>query len=148
MENFAKSREYGTQAAFVPPYLPPQPGSSQSTGAGNNFRQTNTDDLPKAQITEPQRYGETILTNPVTLVAANAVVLQQPATTRVFLMIQNLDAAADMWINFGANAAVNRGFKLGPGGIAFYDSFVPQDEINVFSVAAVTYALHYANKAL
>ena len=148
MDSFRTTRGYGNSAAFVPPFVPPQVGSSTNTGSGNNYQSSHTDDYPKAQVTEPQKYGETVLSNLVSAVGLNATVLQYPATVRVFLVVQNQDAVNDVWINFGNVAAINRGIKIAAGGSAFYDAFVPQDDLNLFCVAAANFALHYANKAL
>lgn len=151
MENFfRRSRAYGNTAAFVPPLVLPQEGSNPTQGTGG-FGSGYTGDpgsLPAARITEPQKYSETVISTVLSAAALNSVVLQQPATTRVFLCVQNLDAAVDLWLNFGAVAAVNRGIKVLPGGSVFYDAFVPQDEINMFTASSIRYTLHYANKAL
>jgi len=151
MQQFAKTRQYGDSAAFVPPLILPQPGSSEPGGSGTNYQPVgDVNSLPAARVTEPQRYGETVLINSTSAIAAanGGLILNQPATVRVLLMIQNNDTVNDLWVNFGATAAVNKGLRLAAGGVAFYDAFVPQDEINVFGAISVPFALHYANKAL
>lgn len=158
MENFANSRRFGQSgtgtgtAAFVPPVILPQTDvNGPAAGSGNftgGFTRVDLATLSAAKVTMPQKYGETILVNNVLGLSLNLLVLQQPATTRVFLLIQNNHATADLWVNYGQPAALNQGEKIVAGGNILLDAFVPQDEVNLFSVAAVPFAVHYANKAL
>lgn len=55
-------------------------------------------------------------------------------TGRQYLLVQNLDGAADLWVNFGANAAVATAgsilLKAG-GSITFEDRVVPSGRVSV-----------------
>lgn len=59
-----------------------------------------------------------------------ATVLVLPATSRIYLLIQNLDAAANMFLGFGfkPDGAGGLGLKIIPGG--YYEPFqVPQNDV-------------------
>lgn len=71
-------------------------------------------------------------------------VLILPATPRTYLLIQNLDPAADLYLGFDFQPAINKGLRLIPG--AFYEPFqVPQNDIWAAGSAAGTLTVIYAN---
>jgi hypothetical protein len=57
--------------------------------------------------------------------------------SRAALLMQNLSAATNLFINFGAPANVNLGFIIVPGGAALFDQFTPINDIYVFFNNAV-----------
>jgi len=80
---------------------------------------------------------------PFTLATANRSEKVLPANPyRVYVLIQNKDAAADMFINFGMSAGAYNGIIIIPRGNyeliggAMGGAFCPRDSINVMSATA------------
>lgn len=95
------------------------PGNVTSNPGG---RQTS----PAALYAIQRKGNFTQLIIPYTL----ATVLVLPATSRIYLLIQNLDAAQNMFLGFGfkPDGAAGLGLKIIPGG--YYEPFqVPQNDV-------------------
>lgn len=141
---FLDSREFGDQAAFVPGIVLPDASTQPLPGFGG-LTPSNSQNLPGRSVTEPQRYGYVATGNGALLANTDTTVLLQPDSQRTFLVVQNTDAALDVWVNFGAAAAVNRGIKLTSGGILLMDAFVSQDDVHLFSTGAALFGISYSN---
>lgn len=149
---FRDSRSYDEgEASQTPPINVPfarPPGGPMEknslyggTGSDPNAR--------RVYVSEPQKYGA-VQQQPFLLavVPVSILLLAQSDTVRTYLFIQNINAAGDLWVNFGANAAVGNGFKIVAGANLFMDSFVAQDDIYIIgSAASLTGILGYSNLA-
>lgn len=145
---FRVSREYPNGAGVNAPVMLPGKSAEQPPGSAVSAMPSffGGSSSNKNAITEPQKYGS-ITCQPVAISAgASTTILFQPDTTRVFLLIQNLDATADIWVQFGTAAAINNGIRISAGGSLLLDAFVAQDDVQVFCASAVTISLSYANK--
>jgi len=75
------------------------------------------------------------ITAPVNL--TSTLVLQQSDVFRNLLLIRNNSGAANVFLNFGNDAATNSSvIVLGPGGFVGFDTVVPQDDIFAIADAA------------
>lgn len=66
---------------------------------------------------------------------AGSKLFMQANAHRRYLLIQSL-AASDLWVNFGANAAVNQGIKLTAGTIFEWFYAIPVGSVYVFGATA------------
>jgi hypothetical protein len=72
------------------------------------------------------------------------LLLRQPTTRRIHLVIQNNDATFSMLVYFGS---AGQGITLNAGQSLFYDVFVPQDDVYIAGLsAAMLGTLAYSNK--
>jgi len=56
---------------------------------------------------------------------------------RAAMLVQNLSAATNLYINWGAPANLNLGFIIVPGGAALFDQFTPINDVYAFFNNAV-----------
>lgn len=100
----------------------------------------------KMWVSDPQKYGLTTCI-PISLGVASQLVLAKPDTQRCLLILQNPKVnTGNLWVNFGAEAAVGNGIELGPGFALYQDAFVSQDDMYaVFDAAGQTLILTYSN---
>ena len=106
--------------------------------------------FPRTQrVTERQRYGSFQTLN-FGGTLTDQLVLASPTTDRIFLAIQNLSLAGNLFIAFGSAANTTNGFKLFPGGALLLDAVVSQDDIHIISdIAGPTLGvILYANKGI
>ena len=135
------------------------PGATHTTRELSLSAGVQAQQLPLAQekviVIEPQRAGDMSLFN-AAIGTTSIQILTIPATTRTFLCIQNVSAAA-IWVNFGSAAEVGTGLILSAGvpasniagGSIFFDAWVPQGDVYAIATAAASQiVVSYSNKVL
>ena len=94
----------------------------------------------------PAQYGDVQTLVFVFAVAGDQLVLPRPAhAQRALLIIINDFAAGIVRINFDNAASATVGIPLAVGANAFFDSFVPQNDIHIFGPGAGAVQVIYAN---
>lgn len=85
---------------------------------------------------------------PISVDATNPVlVLQRPAGTRAYLLIQNQNAAGDLLVGFGVAPSTGLGLRIPAGGNGEWYDFVPQNDVWILGAVAVnTGVVIYCNK--
>ena len=120
-------------------------------GRGHEFQDDLAHDVPLSALSQTQRdifaksirkYGDTSGSTPLSAIQRKANFVQMsaafttvaqlvlPATDRTYFLIQNLDAASNLFVGFGfkPDGPLGVGLKIVPGG--FYEPFqVPQNDI-------------------
>lgn len=148
---FRARHRFGEDAGFIPGTILPQgygrPGDPVGTRTAAYGAAGSADSHGgKSQVTMPQKYGwANFLSFSIVGAAVSVRLLAQPTDTRVFLVVQNFDTVADLWINFGQGAAVNLGLKVAPGGSFFSDAFVPQNDLFGFSASSIACGVMFSN---
>ena len=99
-----------------------------------DFREPFNEGVPKFAIK-----GLSIVTLPFQTTANASMQIMSGNIYRKLLMIQNLDLATNVFVNFGKEAGATTGFLLLPTGSILFqnDGRVPLDSIYVFATAAV-----------
>ena len=69
-----------------------------------------------------------------TVVGSRRVLAANPQ--RSYLVLQSLDATNTIWLNFGADAGVNRGFRILPGAWVEWYYIIPTGSVHVYAAAA------------
>lgn len=65
-------------------------------------------------------------------VASTAQTVAPANASRDYFFFQNLDASADMWLNFGTSATADTpSIRLGPGDSITFDTAVPVDLVSL-----------------
>lgn len=100
--------------------------------------------IPQAGYT-PGQYGDMIVI-PVNIVAGtDLLALPRPTKTRIHLLIQNTLAANVLYYTFDNPASTINGIQIQPGGNAFYDQVVPQNDLHLFASVSGIILLAYIN---
>jgi hypothetical protein len=81
--------------------------------------------------------SQPILVSPI----VSAVVLAEPTIRRNFLALRNVDAAVNIYVDFGTEATLQSTFKLTPGQTVLFDTVVPQDDVYAISDGGVSAVL-------
>lgn len=78
--------------------------------------------------------------------AGNSTLILAASSWRKFLIIQNIDAAETMWVNFGAPATAGPGsFRVPAGGtLTFDEAFLVTDAVYVFAGGSVPYTCKWS----
>lgn len=85
-------------------------------------------------VRDPHRYARLSGSARLNVGIASGLILASPPTFRNFLVIRNNSAAANIYVDFGIAADINRTpIRLIPNAILIFDSVVPQDD--VFAIA-------------
>ena len=97
-------------------------------------------------IYEGARYGDAQL-QAITFAAAGSllVLARPPQHQRTLLIIVNDIAGFNIRMNFDSAANVTTGLPIPPGGNVFFDTCVPQNDINVFAPVAGVIQIAYLN---
>lgn len=109
----------------------------------------NPDTTPPDFYSEKQVFNQPGRKLPKTLIrkiaqylftGSGAPVLALPFNPkRVYLIVQNLSAATNLWLGFGAGAVANAGILILPNGGNFLADYnVPMDDIYLFFTAGAT----------
>lgn len=85
-------------------------------------------------IRDPHRYAQLSGSARLPVGTASGLVLAAPPTRRNFLIVRNVSATANIFLDFGIAADVSRTpMRLIPNAMLIFDDVVPQDD--VFAVA-------------
>jgi hypothetical protein len=130
---------------------PAKPAYQLGSGRGHEFQEDKAHDVPLSALSQTQRdifaksirkYGDTGGSTPLSSIQRKANFVQMsaafttvaqlilPAADRTYFLIQNLDAASNLFVGFGfrPDGTLGVGLKIVPGG--FYEPFqVPQNDI-------------------
>lgn len=94
------------------------------------------------RIYDNYRYGDAV--HLPCIAGADDVVLPGAGSIRVLCVIQN-QSVNDVYFAFGCDATlangVSLGIRLAAGGTGFYDAFVPQNDLHLFSAVAGSFVL-------
>ena len=148
MRTFRDTREYPGNGGPNSPVIPPQGYGLPNTIPGNVYGQrVGGAGSANNRFTEPQRYPDLNSFNgAIAAAAVSFKALPRSSDTRVHLVIQNLDAANALMVNFGAAATANLGIQVVAQGNLFYDAVVPQNDIFLFSTLGVSnFVIVFAN---
>lgn len=103
---------------------------------------------PTPQSINPLVFGS-FSTQQLLIGLADQIVLYQPPTKRIYLLIQNTHATQNLYIAFGTASAVNSGIRIPPGGNYELNTTIPQDDIHLIADGInTTGVLIYSNKGV
>ena len=97
--------------------------------------------LPQASY-DSSKYGDVIQLLQVLVAATSALVLPRNTNKRTYLVIQN-PSAAPLYMAFGQQANTGS-LPIPAGGNAWFDTFVPQNDIYLFSTPGALIPIYYA----
>lgn len=101
---------------------------------------------PAPLSVNPMNYGQQALQG-LNIGLTDKLVLVSPSTKRVYLLIQNTHPTQNLYVNFGAEASVNAGIRIIPGGNYELTQFIPQDDIHIIADGInTTGVLSFSNK--
>lgn len=98
--------------------------------------------VPQA-IANPGIYGDMVSLLAPLAAATDFLAVARPKTFRPLLIIIN-NGVGNLYIDFDKQASL-QSLPLVPGGILFMDAAVPQNDIHLFSAAAVNIPVFYMN---
>lgn len=102
--------------------------------------------VPPPRIVDGMKYGS--FQNAALVIGTTSqLVLPQPATRRIYFLLQNTHPTQNLYIAFGTPASAGIGVKIIPGGNFEFNNAVPQDDVYLIADGLVTTAIMlYANK--
>lgn len=128
-----------------------QQGYQINSGRGHEFQNDQPHDLPLAQLARTPRniFDKSVrkyrgdqmrvgrFFTQILFPYTTGVQLLLPQGERGYLLIQNLDAVANVFLGFGVQPAANQGLKIVPG-TAYEPYVVPQNDIFIIGDAGGT----------
>lgn len=88
-------------------------------------------------IRDPHRYAILSGSARLNVGTTSGLILASPPTSRNFLVIRNVSAAANIFVDFGIAADITRTpIRLIPNAILIFDDVVPQDDVFAIADAA------------
>lgn len=127
----------------------PVDGSSVVTlPPGANIDPASNPTVQRAYVADVQKFANFSFLNNVTVAGVSSLAVSQPVERRTYFLVVNLDTVADLWVNFGAFAAIGRGVPIGPNrGSWELNNVIAQGDIYVFSVSAINYIIVQGSRA-
>lgn len=114
----------------------------------NNLKPAqNQAPTPDSQVS-PLNFGSFSTINTI-VGTANILILPAPSTKRIYLLIQNVSAANNLFVGFGNAVTPTTGIKIPPGGNYELNAIIPQDDVNIVADGLNTAcAIIYSNKGI